>query len=111
MGGVGEFGGGVDERTSTEPGGAADVRDAPRDGQEGVTGIACPDAELVQHLAFDGRAAVEVGHDQVVLRGEVPVEGHLADACRGDQPVRADGPDPLGVEVLVRRREDPFPYR
>ena len=52
-------------------------------------------------------AAGEEREDELVLRGEVPVERHLRDARRGDDRVHAHRADAVAGKELVCRLEDP----
>ena len=52
-------------------------------------------------------AQVQELEHEIVLGGEVVVEGRLGDACASDDFVNADGLDAVASEQLVRRFEDP----
>jgi hypothetical protein len=110
--GVGVLGRRVDERAAAEARRAALGADPLGDHAEHLAdpapgGLPGPG----DGVALPGGAAFEVGHDQVVLRGEVPVEGHLGDPDPGDDLLRAHRPDALRVEQVGRGLDDPLPHR
>src|SRR5207247_10644435 len=51
----------------------------------------------------DPLAALEHREDELVLRPEVPVEGHLRHAGLGDDSIDADGANAVAGEEVVRR--------
>ena len=54
-------------------------------------------------------AEVEKREHEVGLRGEVAVQRHLRHPRFRDDPVDADGPNPVAAEQLVRGVQDPRP--
>ncbi len=85
------------------------VADEPGEGQQPVLRggrVGRHLAGAVAHRLFD---ALEVGDDQVLLAGEVPVGGRPGHRGLGDHPVHADRPQPLGVEQHGRRPQQSLP--
>jgi hypothetical protein len=50
--------------------------------------------------------SLEIGHHEIGLRAEVPVEGDLRDARRLDDAVGAGAPDAVGVDEFGRGIQD-----
>ena len=52
-------------------------------------------------------SALQVGQNQVLFAGEVPVEGRSSDVGLRHDPIYTDAVDALAIEELRCRREEP----
>jgi hypothetical protein len=86
--GVGIVGRGVDEGAASVAGIAAEFADAVEDGQHHVARRRLGEPRGGRPLSL--ALLLHVGADEVVLGGEVVVEGRLGHAGLGDDPVDAD---------------------
>ena len=91
---------------AAEPG-AADLRESLDEPVRTARGSSVMVPAQPRQLSWSRcEATLKVGRDQVVLGGEVPVEGHPGHLGLGDHPVDPDRADSLGVEEPVGGRED-----
>lgn len=107
---LGELRGRVDEGTAPVVGSGGALVEQVERGESGGDRSGLGDRRAL----FDGylpalALAVKVGGDQLVLAGEVSVEGGLGDVGFGDHPVDADGTNALGVEEAGGDLEQTLP--
>src|SRR5262249_61996922 len=74
-----------------------------------IAGMLC--GELVPVPARLLRQAAQVFRNQLVLRGEVPVQGHFVGSSRFGDGLDPNRPDPVAVKQVGRDRENAFPRR
>ena len=94
-----ELGDGLDEGTAIEVRGTEPLGMPIEDGHQALHRIVTGGFDSGEEGALElGGAALEDGDDEVVLRGEVIVEGHLRDAGLGEDGVDADGVEAVAIE-------------
>jgi hypothetical protein len=108
VGGVGKLGHRPLESASHAGGARGLAPQGPERAQQLRAGIGGGRHLLVEPVPEAPVGALEVGHDQVVLRGEVSIESHLGDTRLGDDPVDPDRVDAVLVEEAGGGLEDPL---
>src|SRR5262245_5794425 len=74
-----------------------------------IAGMLC--RELVPGRARLFSQAPQVRCNQLVLRGEVPVQGHFVGSSRFGDGFDPNCPDPMAIKQVGRDRENAFPRR
>jgi hypothetical protein len=105
--GVGELGRGVDERTSAEPLPAHGFGDRDHEGVHQADGVWHPGGGSGELGAILSVSGLDVGDDEVLLAGKVPIEGGPCHRRLRQQAVHADRVDAFGVEQPRRGLQQP----
>ena len=104
---LGEFGGHVDLRASTVVRARQALAYPAHVGVElPFRIIRVPGGHLIPHRPEVDVLALEEGHDQVILGGEIAVQAGLGDACLLDDQVDPDSPHAPLVEQRGSDRQD-----